>query len=79
MGTVRSDFEWHRSSDGMWLQVVAALKGEEDLPWEGEMSEDVIRKLGAMHDTILAMLHREPDMRPSMKEIHSAIVNMERT
>lgn len=67
-----SDTKW-------WLQVVAALNEEEDLPWEGEMKEELTRKLGAMREPILAMLHRDPAMRPSMNDVHTFILNMEHT
>ena len=61
------------------LQVVAALRGEEELPWEGTLSGAVAGKLGALRAPILSMLHRDPSLRPSMAAAHSSIVNMERT
>ena len=62
-----------------WLQVVAALRGEENLPWEGDLSGDVNSKLGALRAPVLAMLHRDPSLRPSMAAAHSSIIHMERT
>lgn len=62
-----------------WVQVVAALMGDEELPWEGDVSEDLSRKLGALRAPILAMLHRDPSMRPSMAAAHSSIIYMERS
>lgn len=63
----------------LWLQVFSALRGDEVLPWEGEMSEDLKGKLGALREPILAMLHRDPTQRVSMKDAYDSIVHMERT
>lgn len=56
------------------LQVVASLKGDEELPWEGELSVEVNRKLGALRAPILSMLQRDPSLRPSMKSFHDSIM-----
>ena len=40
------------------MQVVACLRGEEELPWEGEHLKKVERKLGKMREPVLALLHR---------------------
>jgi hypothetical protein len=59
--------------------VVSALRGDEKLPWEGDLSEDLSRKLGALCVPVLAMLNRDPSMRPTMKAAYSSIIGMERT
>ena len=56
------------------MQVVAALLGEDELPWEGEASEGVRRKLGALRAPILSMLHRDPSLRPSVDILHECLV-----
>lgn len=61
------------------LQVKAALRGDEQLPWEGELTGEVSRRLGAMQAPVLAMLARDPSLRPSMQAVHDSIMHMERT
>jgi hypothetical protein len=57
-------------------QVVAALRGDIDLPWEGPLREEVVMKLGVLRETVRAMLHRTASLRPSMQTVHSSIMNM---
>ena len=59
-----------------WLQVVAALRGDEHLPWEGNSNTHITAKLGIFNKLVLAMLSRDPSMRPSMHDVHACIVNM---
>lgn len=60
------------------MQVVEALLGQEPLPWERELSEETLDQLGTLHEPILAMLSRDPSLRPSMADAYSSIINMER-
>lgn len=45
------------------MQVVSQLRGESDLPWEGERLSKVERKLGKMRGPVLALLNRDPAQR----------------
>lgn len=59
------------------VQVAEALRGDEELPWEGRASEARCAKLGSLRAPILAMLHRDPSLRPSMAECHCSIMHMD--
>lgn len=59
--------------------MVAALRGDEQLPWEGELSEETCRKLGIFANLVVAMLSRDPVERPSMHDVHASIVNLNGT
>lgn len=37
-------------------------------PWEGTMSPAVRRQLGVFRDSVLQLLARDPEQRPSMEE-----------
>jgi hypothetical protein len=50
------------------VQVVSALQGEKDLPWEGKNLANFERKLGRMRDPVLALLHRDPAKRMTCTE-----------
>jgi hypothetical protein len=52
------------------LQVVAQLLGAEPLPWE-QMSSDERKQLGAFRKPVIALLNRDPSMRPSMPKFIS--------
>jgi hypothetical protein len=48
--------------------VMVMLKGEKPLPCEGDIPEELRKRLGptAFRKTILSMLHREPAQRPAI-------------
>jgi hypothetical protein len=47
--------------------VIAQLKGEEELPWEGsQLTQDIRRKLGIFRGPVLSLLKRDPEHRASM-------------
>jgi hypothetical protein len=49
------------------VQIIAQLKGEAELPWEGERANpEVMRKLRTLRRPIMALLERDPAMRPTM-------------
>lgn len=48
--------------------MVKSLRGELDLPWEGENLPKVERKLGKMREPVLALLHRDPSQRMTVAE-----------
>jgi hypothetical protein len=50
------------------VQVVSALRGEKDLPWEGNNLEKFERKLGRMRGPVLALLNRDPAKRMTCAE-----------
>ena len=56
----------------------AALRGHAALPWEGELAGEVRGRLGALEGPVLAMLTRDPSLRPSMAAVHDSIMHMER-
>lgn len=43
------------------------------------MSETLTRSLGALREIVLAMLQHDTAQWPSMKEVYSAIMDMEHT
>ena len=55
------------------MQVLAALRGNEKLPWEGSLTRELKRKLGPLRHVILPMLSRKPSLRPSMHVVHASI------
>jgi hypothetical protein len=50
------------------VQVVSALRGEKELPWEGKNLANFERKLGKMRGPVLALLHRDPAKRMTCTE-----------
>jgi hypothetical protein len=50
------------------VQVVSALRGENDLPWEGKNLANFERKLGRMRGPVLALLNRDPAKRMTCTE-----------
>eukprot|EP00892_Ulva_mutabilis_P004443 jgi/Ulvmu1/2370/UM130_0001.1 len=62
-------------SDGRG-RVMQRLRGDLPLPWEGELSPEVRRHLGAFEDPILKLLQREPGQRISMREFHVSCTNI---
>lgn len=59
-----------RSESFQILQLMDRIEGRNglQLPWEGDMSPKVRRKLGIFRATVLKLLERDPAKRPSMKE-----------
>ena len=60
------------------LQVKAALRGDAAMPWKGVLTGEVSDRLGALEGPVLAMLSRDPSLRPSMASVHDSIKHMER-
>ena len=58
------------------VQVIAQLRGDVPLPWEGELSSDTVRKLGAFKGPVLQLLQREPSRRVSMRRFHVACTKL---
>eukprot|EP00892_Ulva_mutabilis_P004161 jgi/Ulvmu1/2116/UM127_0001.1 len=58
-------------SDGRG-RVMQRLRGDMPLPWEGKLSPEVRRNLGALRDPVLKLLHREPSNCISMRQFHAA-------
>lgn len=54
----------------LYLQVMARIEGLQglQLPWEGAMAPEVRRQLGIFKDSVLQLLARKPESRPSMEE-----------
>lgn len=55
--------------------MVAQLRGQQELPWEGERlrSHPAVRKrLGVFKNPVLALLHRDPVRRASMEDFCGA-------
>lgn len=58
-----------------WVQVMAQLLAEQELPWEGQRlrSRPAVRKrLGVFKKPVLALLHRNPAQRSSMHDFCAA-------
>jgi hypothetical protein len=50
------------------VQIVSQLKGEADLPWEGQRADpETLRKLRALRGPVLQLLARDPARRPTLK------------
>lgn len=62
----------HKNESRVCLQVIAQLRGDLMLPWEGEMSAHTARQLGAFKGPVLQLLHRDPGLRVSMKRFYTA-------
>lgn len=58
------------------VQAIAQLKGHVPLPWEGELTPDLQRKLGAFKGPVLQLLHRDPARRVSMRRFHVACTKL---
>ena len=58
------------------MQVIARLKGEAPLPWEGDLSSSVARYLGSFQGPVLRLLHRDPARRSSMRRFHIACTKL---
>ena len=61
---------------GAGVQVIAQLRGDVPLPWEGELSTEMQRKLGAFKGPVLQLLQREPSRRVSMRRFHVACTKL---
>jgi hypothetical protein len=49
------------------VQIIKQLKGDAELPWEGERGDpEVLRKLRSLRGPILSLLERDPTKRSSM-------------
>lgn len=49
--------------------MAAQLRGEGELPWEGEqLCQDTRRQLGIFCRAVLGLLHREPAQRAGMSD-----------
>ena len=49
------------------MQIISQLKGEAELPWEGDRAKpDVMRKLRTLRRPVMALLDRDPTNRPTM-------------
>ena len=46
------------------MQILRQLRGDDDLPWEGELGSSARKKLGIFEQPILAL--REPSERKSL-------------
>jgi hypothetical protein len=55
------------------VQVMVSLRGDEVVPWEGELGEEVNSRLGHLQGCIHAMLDRDPSLRPCMRDFHAAL------
>eukprot|EP00892_Ulva_mutabilis_P010359 jgi/Ulvmu1/7696/UM038_0128.1 len=57
-------------------RVIAMLRGDLPLPWEGELPPAVLRKLGTVRAPIMQLLQRDPARRASMRSFHRACINL---
>ena len=48
------------------------LGGDQRLPWEGDLSLEVHRRLGSFKSLILQLLYRDPAKRITMRTFHHA-------
>jgi hypothetical protein len=66
----------HGHVGDVWLQVLEQIRGDALLPWECELSRKHARYLGALKGPVLQLLHRDPQMRVSMKSFHAACIHL---
>ena len=52
------------------------LRGDLPMPWEGQLSAAVQRKLGAFKGPVLQLLERDPARRASMSAFHGACTKL---
>eukprot|EP00892_Ulva_mutabilis_P004168 jgi/Ulvmu1/2122/UM127_0007.1 len=57
-------------------KVLAQLRGDEPLPWEGELERQQDRLLGAFKGPVLQLLQRDPARRISMRRFHDACTKL---
>ena len=55
-----------------FLQIMQRLRGDLPLPWEGDLSLDIRRRLGSFKGLILQLLDRDPVLRITMRSFHHA-------
>ena len=64
------------SQEATFVQVLAKLRGEQELPWEGDLAEKnpaTRRQLGLFRESVLALLRRDPAQRASLADFcHTA-------
>lgn len=70
-------FGLHAEIDTMrqfWVQVIAQLLGEKQLPWQerDELGLQRLEALGVFKGAILQMLNLDPSLRPSMERFYNA-------
>ena len=59
------------------MQVLAQLRGDAELPWEGDRLTDEARhQLGVFRGAVLGLLCRDPAQRASVSELCSACDNV---
>lgn len=54
------------------MQVMQRLQGDLPLPWEGDLSSQVKTSLGTFRRLTLALLHRQPCERITMRGFNNA-------
>eukprot|EP00892_Ulva_mutabilis_P004147 jgi/Ulvmu1/2103/UM125_0007.1 len=57
-------------------RVIAMLRGEVPLPWEGWLPSAVSRKLGQFKGPIMQLLNRDPAKRVSVRQFHHACTSL---
>lgn len=56
------------------VQVRQQLRGEAELPWEGDrLAPDLRRRLGTLKVPVLGMLHRDPAQRWTCEQFWRAL------
>lgn len=55
-----------------YLQVVAALVGQEPLPWTGSNKEKFVNELGQVAEIVMRLLNRDPSRRATARQVHTA-------
>lgn len=68
---------WLVKQQSCLLQVISALRGDELLPWEGSQNESVRKELGTLRNIVLKMLYRDPNSRPSIKDLYEGIARLD--
>lgn len=58
------------------VQVLAMLRGDKPLPWEGEGSAAAVAMLGALKEPVLQLLRRDAAQRTSAQHFHETCSRM---
>ena len=60
----------------MLVQVRAQLRGDAELPWEGDRFAADTRQLGVFREAVLGLLRRDPAQRATVEDLCGACTSV---